>query len=176
MRFRHVSRRGEYYRVADPAWSSPLEGRWSLEAGGRWNPPAAFPVVYLFSRVDVARSFVLAKHAGQAFSFTDLLPERRPNLVATTVPPDRFVDAVSDAGCKAAGLPSSYPRDRSGKRVAWETCRAAGQAAWDQGEAGIACRSATARSRDTGEELAWFARRRRLRPASVRAFDEWFPA
>lgn len=161
--------------MADPAWVDPLDGTRSLTTGGRWNEPGAFPVVYLFSHVDVARSFVIAKHPGLPYSILDLVPTRRPSLVHTEVKPQSFVDVVTDGGCVAAGLPATYPRTRTHQLIGWESCRPIGSATWDRGEAGIACRSASARSGDVGEELAWFSRRQRLRSRTAQTFDEWFP-
>lgn len=132
-------------------------------------------MVYLFGAIDVARSFVLTRFEGHPYSAFDLRPESGPDLVETDVPEAGFVDVVTDAGCRAAGLPITYPRADDGSPVAHERCHPVGRAAWDQGERGIACRSATARAGDTGEELAWFARGRRgLRTNQRRPFTEWF--
>lgn len=175
MRFRHVRRRGRYLRVADPTWARPLDGRYARDRGGRWNPPGSFPVVYLFGALDVARSFVLTRFEGHPYSAFDMRAEAGPDLVETDVPEDRFVDVVTDEGCRAAGLPASYPREADGSAVGHERCRPIGQAAWDRGERGIACRSATARTNDAGEELAWFARGPRgLRTRRRRRFGDWF--
>jgi len=103
-----------------------------------------------------------------------MAPDRRPVLVHADVPEDAHVDVVTARGCMAASLPSTYPLDERGTEVPWERCRPIGQAAWDQGEPGIACRSASARSDDTGEELAWFQRESRLRSKDRQRFDEWF--
>lgn len=175
MRFRHVERGGRHFRVADPDWKRPLDGAHSREGGARWNAPGSFPVVYLCSTVAVARANVLRKHRGLPYSVLDLRPKRRPVLVETGVTSARFVDVVSDAGCVAAGLPKTYPRDTDGAVIGWDRCRPVGQTAWDQSEPGIACRSAAARPRDEGEELAWFQREERLRSLGRRSFDEWFP-
>ena len=47
----------------------------------------------------------------------DLDPDAGPVLVHTDVPDERYVDAVSDAGLAALGLPNTYPRDERGKPV-----------------------------------------------------------
>jgi len=52
-------------------------------------------------------------------------------------------------------------------------CQPIGQAAFQAGAAGIACRSAAPQSPPRSEELAWF-QRRRLRRRRTRPFDEWF--
>lgn len=173
MRFRHLEQHGRHFRVADPAWRRPLEGHHSQRHGGRWNEEGSFPVVYLFTAVDVARSFVLYKHRDLPYSVLDMVPDRQPVLVGTDVPDGRHVDIVSDRGCVAAGLPASYPREADGMDIPWARCQPIGQAAWDQGEPGIACRSATARVGDIGHELAWFERDQRLRSADRQRFDEW---
>jgi hypothetical protein len=176
VRFRHVVRGGRYLRVADPSWPRPLDGSVAAERGGRWNPPGSFPVVYLCSKVETARANVLRRFAGLPYSPLDLLPERRPILVETNVRVHRAVDIVTDAGCRAAGLPTTYPHESDGSEVGWDRCRPIGQAAWDQGETSIACRSAAARPGKPGEELAWLvhADGDRLRVTRRRAFDDWF--
>ncbi|MGZ8593065.1 MAG: RES domain-containing protein [Actinomycetota bacterium] len=175
MRFRHVRRGGRYLRVADPSWLRPLDGRYARERGGRWNAPGSFAVVYLFGAIDVARSFVLARFDGHPYSAFDLRSESGPDLVETVVPEDRFVDVVTDEGCRAAGLPTTYPREEDGSPVPHERCRPIGRAAFDGDEPGLACRSATARAQDEGEELAWFARGPRgLRTRRRRPFGDWF--
>lgn len=160
--------------MADPSWPRPLDGRYAAARGGSWNAPGSFPVVYLFGSVALARSFVLAKHDGAPYSVLDMQEDARPILIETDVETVRFVDIVTDRGCAAARLPTTYPRDENGDEVGWERCRPIGHAAWGQGEPGIARRSATARPGDVGEELAWFQRSSRLTAAGRRRFDEWF--
>lgn len=176
MRFRHVTRGGRYLRVADPGWHRPLDGGYAAERGARWNPPGSFPVVYLCSTLEIARANVLRRFDGLPYSPLDLVPERRPVLVETDVREHRAVDVVTDAGCRAAGLPATYPRDADGAEVGWDRCQPIGRSAWDQGETSIACRSAAARPDDRGEELGWFVRGGldRLRVAGRRTFDDWF--
>ncbi|MGZ8637616.1 MAG: RES domain-containing protein [Actinomycetota bacterium] len=176
MRFRHVVRGGRHVRVADPAWRSPLDGSYAAERGGRWNPPGSFPVVYLCSTAQIARANVLRRFDGLPYSVLDLLPDRRPVLVETDVREHRAVDVVTDAGCRAAGLPETYPRDADGIEVGWNRCQPVGRIAWAQNEASIACRSVAARPDDEGAELAWFVHRRedRLRVRRRRPFDDWF--
>lgn len=178
LRFRHVERGGRYVRVADPAWRRPLDPTFAAARGGRWNPPGSFPVLYLCATVEVARANVLRTFAGLPYGLLDLLPDRRPALVETDVPGRRAVNVVTDAGCRAAGMPISYPFDRRGRVIGWERTRPVGATAWEQGEAAIACRSAALPRSKRGEELAWFVRSRsdRLRSARRHAFDDWFPA
>jgi len=176
MRFRHVTRGGPYVRVADPAWLRPLDPRFAQARGGRWNPPRSFPVVYLCATRDIARAVVLRRFEGLPYGLVDLLPSRAPVLIATDVSEGRLVDVVGDAGCRAAGLPASYPLDRRGRTITWARTQPVGEAAWEQGERGIACRSAAMDRPERGEELAWFVRASadRLRVTRRSAFEDWF--
>ena len=169
-----VTRGGVYVRVADPDWEDPLSGDFAKARGGRWNAPGAFPVVYLNGDVRVARANVLQRFAGLPYGPEDLEPSAAPALVSTAVPEDEFVDVVSDAGCAAVGLPRTYPVHDDGVPVSHELCRPVGQAAWDAGLPGIACRSAAPAAPPGGEELARFGRGEPLTPLQVRRVLDWF--
>ncbi len=173
MNFVLVRRGGEYFRVADPDWVDPLDGTHSMQRGGRWNAPGSFPVVYLNAAVSTARANVLARLRNQPFAPEDLNPAAAPVLVTTNVASDDFVDVVTDAGCRAAGLPESYPR-LNGAIIGHEVCQPIGRRAWDEGRRGIACRSAADGASEADEELAWFDRGTPLAPLRSQAFDEWF--
>ena len=175
-RFRHLTRGGRYSRVVDPAWRRPLDPSYAAERGGRWNPPASFPVVYLCATREVARANVLRRFAGHPYGVLDLRPDRRPALVGTGVPEHHAADVVTDAGCRAAGLPVTYPYDQRGRRIGWQRTQPVGASAWQEGERSIACRSAALPKGDHGEELAWFPRSPddRLKVATRRGFDAWF--
>jgi RES domain-containing protein len=172
---RTIRREGEYLRVADPAWSDPLDGRWSTHQGGRWNPPGSFPVVYLCASEAVARANVYRLLVDQPYGPEDLRPEAGPVLVATRVPEDRYADLITARGLESAGLPASFPRDGRGRRISWSRCQPVGVAAWEEGHPGIAARSAAPGAPPRSEELAFFERgRRRLRARSTRPFADWF--
>ena len=132
-------------------------------------------MVYLCADLEVARANVLRRFEGLPYGPLDLLPGRRPALAETVVPERSVVDAVSDAGCRAAGLPTTYPLDQRGTPVPRGRCQPIGRTAWSQGEPGIACRSAAVGPPTRGEELAWFPDHAGpLALSSVRAFDAWF--
>ena len=171
---RHVIRGGEYLRVADPGWEEPLDGSFAARAGGRWNPPDSFGVVYLCRSLAVARANVHRRLADSPYGPEDLQPARAPVLVRTEVPTARHVDAVTARGLASLGLPRSYPIDARGEVVPRERCEAIGQSAWEAGESGIACRSAALAAGRRGEELAWFERGKRLTAESIAAFEHWF--
>lgn len=175
MTFRFLGRGGTHYRVADPDWEDPLDGSYAQASGGRWNAPGSFPIVYLNATVEVARANVLRRFAGQPFGVLDLRDDRRPVLIEADVPEDEYVDVVTQEGCTAAGLPSTYPRDMTGGILQWDACRPIGQSAWDQGLPGIAACSAALPDDVGAEELAWFQREgSSLSAGNRRSFDEWF--
>ena len=120
---RHIERGGTYVRVVDPAWSDPLDASFSRRTGGRWNPPGAFAALYLCRDVETARANARRLLEGQPFTFDDLLPERLPSLVETTVPDARYVDAVTARGLASLDLPATYPLDGRGRASATRAAR-----------------------------------------------------
>jgi len=169
-----VTRGGVYVRVADPDWDDRLSGEFAKARGGRWNAPGSFPVVYLNGDERVARANVLQRFAGLPYGPEDLEPSAAPVLVSALVPEDDFVDVVSEAGCVAVGLPATYPVAADGAPVPHEACQPVGQAAWDAGRPGVACRSAAPAAPPGGEELARFGRGEPLTPLVIRRFPDWF--
>jgi hypothetical protein len=170
---KQVRRGGEYFRVADPSWTNPLDGSYSAERGGRWNPPGSFPVVYLNATVEVARANVARRFRGMPFAPEDLDSVEAPVLVTAALPDALYVDAVTTEGLVELGLPSTYPVDEDGGVVPHERCRPIGLRAWDSGERGIASRTA-ADPEIGGEELAWFQRENALEAEAAADFDVWF--
>jgi hypothetical protein len=181
MRSRHVERHGRYYRVCDPHWEDCCDTSFSKAFGGRWNPRGAFGVLYLCQTLVVAAANARQNFVGEIHSLYDLKPEFRPIVLEFGIgraPERRFVDAVSDAGLSAVGLPATYPF--SGKvRVPYSSCRQVGKAAYAAAERGIACRSAAEASVMSwlGEELALFDRSVAIaRRGRRRAFADWYAA
>ncbi len=170
---KETRRGGEYFRVADPSWTNPLDGSYSAERGGRWNPPGSFPVVYLNATVEVARANVARRFRGMPFGPEDLDTVEAPVLVTAAVPDAHYVDAVTSEGLVELGLPSTYPVDENGVVVPHEPCQPIGVRAWDSGERGIASRTA-ADQEIGGEELAWFQRENALAAKATADFDSWF--
>lgn len=158
--------------MADPDWADPVDPRPSQRAGGRWNPPGSFGVVYLCRDLPTARANVLRLLAGLPYGPEDLA--RGPDLVAVDVPEQRYVDAVTKRGLASLGLPAGYPDDERGGTVPWGVCQSLGLRAWERGEPGIAARSAARYAKASGEELAHFNRGKRLAVLGHEAFGEWF--
>jgi hypothetical protein len=181
MRFRHVVRHGRYYRVCDPRWNDCMDTSFSKAHGGRWNPRGEFGALYLCRTLAVAAANARQNFAFEIHTLLDLKPEFRPAVLELIIPsmPERaFVDAVTDAGLVAAGLPETYPFARNAK-VTHAMCRKIGTAAYANAERGIACRSAAeaAESSWLGEELALFDRSVGIaRRGRRRGFSDWYPA
>jgi hypothetical protein len=121
----------------------------------------------------LARALVRARLEDRGIRPEDILPEAGPVLVATMVPDESYVNAVTDAGLRSMNLPATYPRDRRSKVIAHRICQPIGQLAWDAGEQGIACRPATRGAPSTGEEIAYFGREE-LRVETTEEFAKWF--
>lgn len=170
---RQIRRGGLYWRVAEPDWPNPLDGTYAATKGGRWNPPGSFAVVYLNASRAVAQAYVRRKYRDLPYGPESLEPAEAPILVETEVPADDFVDIITNEGCRASGLPSSYPTDK-GIEVPWSRCRPIGVRAWDEGRPGIACRSAASGGPPYAEELAWFERARKLAVLRTHRFEDWF--
>ena len=116
---------------------------------------------------------MLRQFVGLPYGPEDLAPAEGPVLVTTEVAVSDYVDVVTDEGCRAVGLPESYPVE-DGEVVGWERCQPIGQQVWERTDPGIACRSAAPGLDGAGEELAWFQRDRSLEVLEVKAFDDWF--
>jgi hypothetical protein len=106
-----------------------------------------------------------------------LSEDARGRRLDPSVPLQGYVDASSDTGLDALGLPASYPRTTPGSVdvVSHAVCQPIGARLFDEGELGIACRSA-ATIDGSGAELAWFHQHDRVVPdvASTQTFEQWW--
>jgi RES domain len=155
---RTVRRGGSYNRLAEPSWADPLDTSYSRQRGGRWNLPGSFGVLYLNRDLRLARLQVLHKLSGHPYGVEDLDESEQHDLVDAEVGERDWLDCVTAAGLAAVGLPLTYPRHRNGRPVRHATCQPVGQAAFDDGQPGIACRSAATGGSPTDEELGVFDR------------------
>ena len=167
---RSVAVGGTYYRVADPRWDDPLDAGHAAVSGQRWNPPGV-ACLYLNDDMATARSNIVHRFAGLPYGPEDLEPAEAPVLIVVEVPAGQALDAVSDEGLSAIGLPVTYPLDSDGNVVAHSVCQPIGAAASDAGLDGVACRSATANG---GRELAWFPRTEPAVTTERLSFDAWW--
>jgi RES domain len=171
-----VRRGGAYNRLAEPAWTDPLDTSYSKAQGGRWNPPGAFGTLYLNRGLRVARLRVEHALAGHAYGVEDLDEAEQHDLVDLEVQEQEWLDCVSDGGLKVIGLPVSYPRHPDGSPVGHPECRLIGQTAFDDGQPGVACRSAARGATTADEELAVFANAdvQKVTMTGRRSFADWF--
>lgn len=169
---KRVRRGGVYYRVCGPDWFEPLDTAYARRAGGRWNPPGEFGVLYLCATLAVAAANARSHFTGEIASLMDLQPALLPDLLELRITTHRFADALTDDGLIALGLTPRYPAD-----AGWVACQRIGLSLFRAGEAGIACRSA-AEAHDghwLGEELALFENHVSLAREGKRySFERWY--
>jgi hypothetical protein len=172
---RTVRRGGSYNRLAEPSWVEPLDTSYSTR-GGRWNPPDTFGVLYLNRDVRTARLQVLHKLQDQPYGIEDLDEAELHDLVNVRVEERQWLDCITNTGLGSVGLPATYPRYANHRTVRREACWPVGQAAFQDGKPGIACRSAATGASPTNEELAVFDRDvgATVRLIDRQPFAEWF--
>jgi hypothetical protein len=173
---RTIRRSGSYNRLAEPSWSDPLDTSYSRLSGGRWNTAESFGVLYLNRDVRMARLQVQHKLSGQPYGVEDLDESEQHDLVDVEVAERNWLDCVTAAGLESVGLPVTYPRHRNGRPVRRADCQPVGQAAFDEGRPGIACRSAATGASRTDEELGVFDRdvETSVQMTGRHPFAEWF--
>ena len=173
---RTVQRGGSYNRLAEPSWADPLDTSYSRQRGGRWNPPGSFGVLYLNRDLRMARLQVQHKLSGHPYGVEDLDESEQHDLVDVQVVERDWLDCVNAEGLESVGLPVTYPRHANGRPVRHATCQPVGQAAFDDGQPGIACRSAATRATPTDEELGVFDRAvgAAVQMTGRHAFADWF--
>ena len=160
-----------WWRIVDPAWENPLDPGFAGCRGGRWNPPASFPVLYLNEDMLTARLNLLTFIVKWPYEPEELRDETGPVLVGCALPPRQIVCEVYTV----AGLPETYPVDGDGAPVTHVRCQRIGEGAKEAGLRGVRTRSAQFRD-GTGRELAWFpaSTRELARQQRVLEFGEWF--
>jgi hypothetical protein len=95
---------------------------------------------------------------GLAIEVEDFDVSELPVAVPCIVGEIEVLDVVTDSGCRSVGLSATYPLDAAGHTVSHATCQPIGRQAYDDGQSGVACRSAALQSPVSAEELAWFDR------------------
>ena len=166
-----------WWRIADPRWRNPLDPTFSKHAGGRWNPPGSFSVLYLNESKSTARSNLRRFVSQWPYEPDDLRESSAPTLVECRLPRRQVVcDVHTPAGVRAAGLPATYPLDSRGMEVPHAVCRPVGANARAAGFHGIRCRSA-ADPTGSARELAWFPATAHDVAECVRTltFSQWYP-
>lgn len=162
-----------WWRIASADWQDPLDPHFARHSGGRWNPPESYPTLYLNEDLSTARGNLRLFIDGWPYEPEDLRDDNGPVLVGAILPRrQRVLDAHTESGLAAAGLPMTYPFDAFRNLVPHESCQPIGVAAHAAGMRGVHCRSA----RSTGRELAWFpaTARSRAREVARLEFGTWF--
>ena len=165
-----------WWRIADPAWSDPLDATFAMRLGGRWNPPGSFPTLYLNEDLITARLNLKRFIALWPYEPEDLRDDTGPVLIEARLPSNQTVcDCHTRQGIAAAGLPSNYPHDPDGKAVPHVACQAVGMRAKSEGLRGVRARSAVTPD-GAGRELAWFPAIVSSRAHLVQrlSFERWF--
>ncbi len=152
-----------WLRVASPSWVNPLDPTWAGTQGGRWNPPNAFPTLYLSADVQTAQLQIERLCEGMPFSPEDLSDDAYTLVLLRLPTSQRAADAVSEQGLAALGLPASYPLGRDGKAIDRAVCQPIGKRVRELRLNGVWCRSA-ASADGHGRELAWFPGTRAAQP------------
>ncbi len=167
---RHV-----WLRLADPAWTDPLDPSYAPVVGGRWTAVGGPSTLYFNADVATARANVRRLCARYSIVPEDLDDDNGYALVGARLPErQRVADAHTSAGLTALGLPPTYPLDGAGAEVDHRTCRALGQGFFDAGLDGVHCRS-VATPDGSGRELGWFPRPgARARRRVTRRFADWY--
>jgi RES domain-containing protein len=165
-----------WWRIADPAWSDPLDASFAMRLGGRWNPPNSFRTLYLSEDPVTARLNLRRFIERWPYEPEDLRDDTGPIIVEASLPRHQAVcDCHTRRGVAAAGLPPTYPNNRHGTPVPHSVCQAVGAQVKSSRLRGVRARSAVAQD-GAGRELAWF-------PASVASqarlirrihFERWF--
>ena len=144
----------QWWRIAQPDWSDPLDTSFAQRHGGRWNPPASFATLYLNEDQTTARANMQLFVAHWPYE-----PE----------------DLRLDTALRSLGLPSTYPLAATGRVVAHDVCQPTGASLAASGVRGVRCRAGRLPF-GLGRELAWFpaTTRSKARATVVLAFESWF--
>ena len=162
---------GRYLRVVDWHWSDPLDATHAAQPPGRrWNP-AGLRCLYLNADLETARANAMSFFEGRPVSIDEVDPASAPHLVEVDIPDGVAVDAFTNTGLVALGLPASYPHDGAGSVVPHSRCQPAGKAAFDAGFDGVDCRSAV---EGGNRELAWFPSDREPGLVSRDPMPQWW--
>jgi len=176
MRSERIPDTHTWWRIADPAWRDPLDPTFAARRGGRWNPPASFPTLYLNEDQVTARLNLRAFVRQWPYEPEDLRSDTGPVLIGASLPVKQTVaDVHTRLGVAKAGLHDNYPFDLNGRLVAHQVCQPIGASAHALGLRGVRTRSAQSRD-GAGRELAWFpaGSRSTARLTQSLPFEDWY--
>ena len=165
-----------WWRIADPIWGNPLDPRYAMHSGGRWNPPNSFPTLYLNEDKVTARFNLRSFIAKWPYEPEDLRSDNGPDLLGVELPrQQQVVDVHSRSGVLAVGLPVTYALSGRIQRLPHGRCQPIGVTAKAAGIRGIRARSAQSPD-GAGRELAWFPANQRsvARRIVTIGFEDWY--
>lgn len=162
-----------WLRVVRPDYADPFDMSFAEAQGGRWNPPASWPTLYLNEDMATVHAQVRHMFLGRGIDPDDLDDDAPLHLAACTLPRrQRVADAHTPDGLRSLGLPTTYPVTHRNQQIGRGTTQSIGAAIHGSGLRGVWCTSAAG----IGREAAWFpADTASARPAwsASKPFGEW---
>ena len=162
-----------WLRVVRPEYADPFDMSFAQAQGGRWNPPASWPTLYLNEDMATVHAQVRHMFVDRGIEPDDLDDDAPLHLAACTLPQrQRVADAHTSAGLKQLGLPSTYPLTRRGNTIGRGITQTIGATVHGAGLRGVWCTSAAG----IGREFGWFPASRSIAvPAWSRSkpFGHW---
>lgn len=145
-----------WLRLSKDDREDPLDPTFAQRHGGRWNPPASWPTLYVNENLPTARANLRRLFVDRSVEFDDLRDDAPFVLVAATLPGRQDVaDLRSAEALLERGLPATYPLDAGGAEVGSDRTCPVGEEVHAAGLRGIWCISA-ATPDGSGRELVWF--------------------
>lgn len=142
-----------WLRIVRPEYSDPFDMSFAKIQGGRWNPPASWPTLYVNDDMATVHAQVRHMFVGRGIDPDDLDDSAPLHLAACTLPRrQRVADAHTLPGLAQLSLPPTYPVNRRGNPVGRGVTQSIGATAHAAGLRGVWCTSAAG----VGRELAWF--------------------
>jgi RES domain-containing protein len=125
---------GDLFRQQGPQYL-PLSGDGARIAGGRWNPPDSYPVIYTATTSETCWAELKRHASNQGLAVADLMPRV---LVRYEAKLDRLLDLTDEATANDLGVSLAVLRDDD-----LRICQAVGEMAHHLGFEGVMAPSAT---------------------------------
>ena len=160
---------GRWYAVGDPRRDMT-----SLDvSGSSWTPANSFPVIDLVDSFEGARSLFREFFRGLPYNERNIRPHAGPDLVVFDIQQLEALDAFTDAGCVALGLPASFPLDDRGSEVPSRVCSQIASAAYKTNLAAILARCRMAVDPKGTGHLVYFVRGRLPHEVGRIPYRQW---
>jgi hypothetical protein len=168
---------GILYRTIPSYSAEPLTARYSI-AGGRWNPPNTYHVLYTYGAVETAQVAYSNYALTLGVDIANVNPEFQRDLVVLQLNATQLADVATSTGLQNFGLPPDYPIGFQ-TEADWAKTRPIGEGIYAGGSVGIVTRSASLSDWsgpiDRWAEVVVFPERCEA-PVLVKrlAFSDWF--